>query len=203
MDFSVAKGAVTLPRPADPRAFQKAVAARLSAVFGEKCVEEWPAFTEENRHYAPRLDIAVGPFSTTPGVRLVDDYDRLADHHHDLLRSLWECHASNIQRVPDVDPPLTFEDAAGANPNARCFLAIEIENAVSRKHLMGGIINAVALGRFAVIIGWNDKMLRALIQARRYLRALTTVDKPTVRVGNAFILSPDQLVQVLDEANGR
>ncbi|WP_339218583.1 hypothetical protein [Paenibacillus sp. FSL W7-1332] len=43
-------------------------------------------------------------------------------------------------------------------------MAIEIEHLVSRKHLMGGAINASALGRFGVVIPWSEEKLRAFIK---------------------------------------
>lgn len=91
--------------------------------------------------------------------------------------------------------PTTLDEALGANGNARCFLAIEIENKVSRKHLLGGMINAAALGHLGIYVGWSDVMVRAMLRARRYLHFLQSVGKPTMPVGNLLVLSREQAVE--------
>lgn len=40
-----------------------------------------------------------------------------------------------------------FEDMIYMNHNARCFMAIEIENFVSHKHIMGGAIKCISTGQ--------------------------------------------------------
>jgi hypothetical protein len=169
----------------------------LDARFGCDCVVEWASFTGYPKQYSPRLDLAVGPFSTVPGERLVNDYHRLAREHRGFLENLWECHAQNEadlnawneQCAPDLD------SALAANRNARCFLAIEIENQVSRKHLMGGALNAVALGHLGIIIGWTEDKVRAMFRARNYLQFLERVEKPTIAMGNLLILSREQALR--------
>ena len=38
------------------------------------------------------------------------------------------------------------------NSNARCFLAIEIENQTDRKHLMGSSLNSSIMGKIGIVI---------------------------------------------------
>lgn len=79
------------------------------------------------------------------------------------------------------------------NRNARCFLAIEIENKVSRKHLMGGAINAAAPGRAGLAVGWSDQMVRAFVKLRAYLLYLARVGKNTFDPFNLLIVNRIQL----------
>ncbi len=45
-----------------------------------------------------------------------------------------------------------LEEKLYMNFNARYFLSIEIENQLTQKHLIGGIVNASALGRLEILI---------------------------------------------------
>jgi hypothetical protein len=166
----------------------------LTARFGSECVKEWSAFARTTDRYSPRLDIAVGPFSTEAGARRTAAYRSLAQTHRRFLEQLWGYHSENERQHNASSSRATpdLESALDANRNARCFLAIEIENEVSRKHLMGGIINAVSLGHLGVAIGWNEGKVHAMFRARAYLYFLESVDKPTMRVANLLILSRDQ-----------
>lgn len=168
---------------------------KLSQRFGDACVEEWPAFTGAGRPYSPRLDIAVGPFAVEE-LKFGSKYDRLQIHHRAFLKTLWRYHEQNLVKY-NGGMAVPFDHAIGANHNARCFLAIEIENAVSRKHLMGGAVNATALGRLGIIVGWTDEKVKALVQLWRYLNYLGTHEKPTFPLANLFILSRGQLLRSL------
>ncbi|MGO9270137.1 MAG: hypothetical protein ACLQOO_07770 [Terriglobia bacterium] len=137
--------------------------------------------------YSPRLDIAVGP-------RPNGDFDALAQTHDGLLRRLYDYHRANVLGNPmpnDLVP--SFEEVLGKNHYARCFLGIEIENSVSRKHLMGGAINAAALGRIGIAVGWTAEKVKALVKLRSYLLFLASVGKNTFDPANLLILSKDQL----------
>lgn len=179
------------------RSYQKRWLRGLKQEFGPECVTEWAAFSRTLDRYSPRLDLAVGPFSTTPGGLLTQDFARLCGEHDEFLRALWSFHSENETRFGAQSPQsiLNLQFALNSNHNARCFLAIEIENAVSRKHLMGGIMNAVALGHLGIVIGWTEEKLRATFRARAYLHFLEAVDKPTMLVQNLLILSRAQADQ--------
>ena len=178
----------------DLRTHQKRWLRGLSERFDSHCVIEWAAFSRGDDRYSPRLDLAVGPFSTTPGQRQTDEYARLQRRQYAFPNRLWAFHLANERRLRplDVQAVSLLKFALNGNPNARCFLAIEIENAVSRKHLMGGIMNAVALGHLAVVVGWTEDKLRARFRARAYLHFLESVDKPTLVARNLLILSRAQ-----------
>jgi hypothetical protein len=75
-------------------------------------------------------------------------------------------------------------------------LALEIENAVTRKHLLGGVVNACALGRLGILVAWTDPMLRAAFGTRKYLAFLGGVGKPSVNISNLLVLSREQTLTV-------
>jgi hypothetical protein len=175
------------------RAFQRAVRQALAVRFAPvPVVEEWMAFPRNSGHYGPVLDVAVGPFAYGD-LRLGLQYDQLAREHSALLARLWDASVETIQQYDPSGMPSSFDEALAGNPNARCFLAIEIEHRVSRKHLMGGALNASALGRLALLVGWTPDKVAALVRLRRYLGYLSAVGKPSVVVPNLLILSPAQL----------
>lgn len=171
---------------------QKKLLSRLAERFGENCVREWAAFSGLGRHYSPRLDLAVGPFAVDD-LHLRDRYDELALRHRKFLSQLWMHHRENVLRYGGVTVT-ALDTALRVNWNARCFLAIEIENKVSRKHLMGGAVNAAALGRLGIVVGWTEDKVRALVQVRQYLAFLGSVGKPTIIVENLLILTREQVL---------
>ena len=102
---------------------------------------EWPAFSGYQRKlYSPRVDIAVGPFSVD-GTN-VAIYDRMVQGWSDTI-GIWYTHfvnnwngyyENNWEAIPYVID-VNREFVTHSNRNARCFIAIEIENQSSKKHL--------------------------------------------------------------------
>ena len=78
------------------------------------------------------------------------------------------------------------------NSNARCLMAIEIENEVSRKHLVGSLINAADLGRIGIIVARTPEKLRAFFNLSKYLLFLRSAEKPTFDTNNFLILNKEQ-----------
>ncbi len=179
------------------REYQAQLQEKLSAIFPALPVEiEWAAMTDERALYSPRLDAAVGPFATQ---RIyIDEYDELVHEYEPLLNSLFEAHRRNLREHDQPDDHFAFNRLCTRNQNARCFLAIEIENAVSRKHLMGGAINAAALGRIGLAVAWNREKLRAFVRMRSYLLFLAEVGKNTFDPSNLLLLSKEQVMEALD-----
>jgi len=158
--------------------------------------------------YSPRLDIAVGPFSLADGVRLINEYDELFDAKIEFISILVRTHLSNLSLITaktsnemqQIRFNKKIDDLRHFNFNSRCFLSIEIENAVTRKHLMGGAINASVLGRIAIAVGYTDEMHNAFLNLYRYFSFLQNVDKPTFRTNNLLIISSTQLENICNEA---
>lgn len=177
--------------------YQRQLAPKLGALFGVPCEIEWPAMRPEGGMYSPRLDIAVGPFAVGDSY-CVPTFDRLVRQHERFLKYLYQFHLANLAEDTGLNRALHFERVVSKNSNARCFLAIEIENRVSRKHLMGGAINAAALGRIGIAVGWTTQIVRALVRLRSYLLFLAGVGKNTFDPANLLILGKDQLEGALD-----
>ncbi|WP_139799034.1 hypothetical protein [Andreprevotia lacus] len=170
---------------------------KLSLIFQPDEVEiEWAAMADERTLYSPRLDTAVGPFATHK--IYIDEYDQLIRAHQPLLLQLFNMHRANLRAHNQPDDHFDFERLCTRNLNARCFLAFEIENNVSRKHLMGGAINAAALGRIGLAIAWNQEKLRAFIRMRSYLLFLAQVGKNTFDPSNLLILSKEQVMEAIN-----
>lgn len=162
---------------------------------------EWRAVKEIKGIYVPRVDIAVGPFATKQGVSMEYEYDLLTSKSTALLNLLLTHHNNNVQDYLQTDEQilnkeLMLRNIASLqyrNRNARCFLAIEIENKVSRKHLLGGAVNASALGRIGIVVGWTESKVNALVRLLAYWNYLGSVEKNTFVASNLLLLSRDQL----------
>jgi hypothetical protein len=178
--------------------FQATIAPRLSRLHGgAETRTEWAAMSGL-RFYSPRLDIAVGPFATG-NLRFGDKFDELLRRHGHFVRHLCELSDQNVDAFAEQGPKFPFERVTHHNWNARCLLAIEIENEVSRKHLMGGAINAAALGRVGIAVGWTSDKVRAFVKLRTYLLYLGSVGKNTFQPINLLVLSAEQLADAVDK----
>lgn len=181
------------------RTFQRRLHQRLETLFrGIEARMEWAAMATQPGVYSPRLDNAVGPFATEDR-KYGERYDEMVEQYSTFLRGLHDRHIKNSQTLVVPMPQVAFESLCSFNYNSRCFLGIEIENEVSRKHLMGGAINAAALGRFGIVIGWTPDKVRALLNLVRYLQFLGEVGKNTFRPHNLWVLSPQQFWEAITE----
>ncbi len=159
---------------------------------------EWKAFSFHERVYSPRLDIAVGPFSINDGVQKDMEYDMLMEHNRSFIEKLIEYNNKNSIKYNDIGiSTCTFSNLNAFNPNSRCWLAIEIENSVSRKHLLGGTVNACALGRVGICIGWTEDKVKAFVRLQSYWRKLSSFRKNSFLTDNLIILDKDQFISSL------
>lgn len=165
--------------------------------------QEWRSIANIKGLYCPKIDIAVGPFAA--GRTYEGEYDMLLQHSHPMVEQLIAFTRENFQEYYSIDDPdvLPYPHISEIrlrdfNRNARCFLAVEIENKVSRKHLLGGAVNASALGRIGVVIGWTDDKVRALVRLLAYWQFLHSVGKNTYRTDNLFIVSLEQFRQAVE-----
>jgi hypothetical protein len=182
--------------PISLRAYQTLVTNQLQQLYREVDVtEEWAAMSGEPGVYSPRLDIAVGPFATSR--TYMEEYDHLMQASRLFIETILAMHRQNVGNDFE-ERLLTFEQIQNKNRNSRCLLGIEIENQVSRKHLMGGAINAAALSRIGIGVAWNMRGLRAFVNLRKYLKFLAHVEKNTFDTTNLLILGSDQLLQALN-----
>ena len=182
--------------------YQNFVTDKLTDLFPDLSVrKEWPACERSLGVYAPRVDIAIGPFSITPGETRIFEYDNLVEDHriNAFLRSLYEIHLGNVRNELSQEiSPSSFNDLIFKNQNARCFIAFEIENTSTKKHIMGSIVNAASLGRIGIGIAYNDSVLRTFIRILAYLSLLKRVGKNTYDTTNFLIVTKEQFLTILE-----
>lgn len=136
--------------------------------------------------YAPRLDVAIGPFNPT-----------FQNRHNDA------------QAIHQAEGPIIRvlrAAIAGQNPhfyentNPRCVVGIEVEHDTSSKHILGGITNVSMLGRLGVVIGTPEN-LDKIRRIHAYVRKLKEVEKaPLDMFGNVGCFGVEEFLQVLDLA---
>jgi hypothetical protein len=189
-----------------PSEYQKQIAQDLSRVYlpPTPIEVEWRAIANIRGLYSPRIDVAVGPFSVVRGGNCIAEYDELMDSSRDFIEQILEYHHANVTTYRANDEQLNqalhfsnFDELKNINENARCLLAIEIENKVSRKHLLGGAVNAAALGRLGIVVGWTENKVKALVKLQTYWDFLGSVGKNTFNTRNLVILSPQQLSKAI------
>jgi len=185
--------------------YQEYVSTLLELNLDSQTVPEWR--TSLNRdYYSPVLDVAVGPFSIRDGENHILDYTELFERNIDFISKLVRTHFGNLSLISDKcnveemqeQVRLKVEDLSSFNLNSRCFIAVEIENSVSRKHLMGGAINASVLGRIAIVSGYSDEKHNAFLKLYRYFMFLQSVGKPTFKTNNLLIVSASQLLEICE-----
>lgn len=173
--------------------YQELIKNELSRIFKDTYVEsEWKSDIHPSI-YSPRLDIAVGPFAKVTKKGYM--YDEMINDIKikSFLRKLIHSHNQNISNGNYSETLYSdVEKLKYTNHNARCFISLEIENKVSRKHLLGGAINACALGRIAVVMPWTDEKLRAFLRMIEYFKFLREADKNTFNLDNLLLVTKEQ-----------
>jgi hypothetical protein len=178
--------------------YQSEIAKKLSEIFtGLEIKKEWTADVSQFNLYSPRLDIAIGPFAIAEG--MINQYETLQIKYVTFIRGLIDIHNSNLKNIYDDYNIRDMITSQHTNYNPRCFIAIEIENSVSRKHLIGGAINASALGRFGLFIAFNEEKFNAMKKLEGYFNFLSDAKKNTFNTNNLFILSKEQFSDYLDQ----
>ena len=182
-----------------PKEYQIELKEKLQRIYPAQRVEtEWTSIKKKDgledvygKVYCPRVDVAVGPFATQ--ARFSEEYNNLQNESEHFIEKLIEKHNENLIHFGLEIKTDLFDRLKYFNRNARCFLCIEIENKVSRKHLVGGLVNASALGRVGVLIPWTPEKLKAFVKLRNYLMFLGKVGKNTFKTENVLILTKEQL----------
>ena len=62
---------------------------------------------------------------------------------------------------------------------------------------MGGAINAAALGRLGIAVGWTREKVKAFVKLRSYLLFLASVGKNTFHPYNLLVLSKEQVLDAV------
>jgi len=150
--------------------------------------------------YSPEPDIAVGPFATGDK-HFEGEYDEMALHSRMFIEGCISKHKVNAKNVgftiafPSFG---SFYGSTAVNSNARCFIAMEIERTgTSRKHKLGSTVNAIALGRIGILLGFDNASTRIFLRALKYLDFLNTVKKLNIDFRNGLVLSKEQFEEVI------
>lgn len=177
--------------------YQARIKEALERLYQHVPVEsEWYPFKGEERNmYWPVVDVAVGPFATQR--RYGPRYTELMEQSRPFIQSLIDVHNGNVAHLGGN--PTEFHTLMEFNENARCLLCIELEESGSRKHCLGNLVNASALGRIGLLLARTEKVLRIFVSQRAYLRFLAQVDKNTFQTANALILTTEQFDACLRE----
>jgi hypothetical protein len=186
--------------------FQEEIRDLLEDKLQQDAVTEWRSKMGQGL-YAPRVDVAVGPFAIAAGEHREQEHSHLLYQNIALFRQLTAFHLENLnvitqetaQHDREVQINEKMDKLLQTNQNARCFLAIEIENKVSRKHLMGGAVNGSVLGKIGIAVGFTDKMHRCFLNLYRYFDFCRQVEKPTFNSANLLIVSKEQLMDALSQ----
>jgi hypothetical protein len=124
--------------------------------------------------YSPRVDIAVGPFSLSPGHAGID-FDQIP-----APISNW------------------FEDLK-PNLNPRCLIAVEVVYSGSAKHVLGDILNSSVLGLYGLVICTSATQPRVR-RNLAYLQALTNVGKTPPLFQNVRVMTTTEFDIALGES---
>ncbi|HEY2233055.1 MAG TPA: hypothetical protein VGK01_06210 [Candidatus Angelobacter sp.] len=173
-------------------AYQARAKAALDRLYQEVAVQWYPFRGEGRDMYAPRVDIAVGPFAIER--RYIDEYTDLMRATRSFIENLIEQHNHNAR---GIGQPLEFDDVLHFNDNARCLIAIEIEEWGGRKHCLGNLVNASSLGRIGILVARTPTVLRTFLRQRTFFQFLEDVGKNTFKTANALVLSEAQFDECL------
>jgi len=172
--------------------YQNKVAKILYAIFGEKLVKtEWDSvkydshFANHKLVYAPRIDIAVGPFNSYKDLDIGIDKAELMQSHpftKELINRVFK-HRETMDKI--------------WNSISRCYLAIEIEFSGSSKHILGSIINASVSGSIAIIITSNNHF-KKVNRISKYLMRLEGLERLEINtLRNLIIFKENEFLEFL------
>lgn len=164
----------------------------LKKAFGSDLVQqEWPIWKgasddwAKKMTYAPRLDIAVGPFNLTSENKEHDIQKILAKSQHSLIKKI-------IDEASRQNP-----DNFILNKNPRCLLAIEIEFSGSSKHVLGDYTNASMIGLIGIVIS-SPKTQSKIARVGQYARKLQNLEKgPTGLFSNTVHFQDQEFINII------
>lgn len=178
--------------------FTKLLLGEFRDIFSKDLViPEWNASKNSEddfnnkEYYAPRVDIAIGPFNIN---RELDEnntnFNSLVDKHISLLKKLYD-----ISHLSENHEYINFQDFISTlNPNPRCFISIEIENTRDAKRSLGDIANASVMGKVGIVVPLGDEKYRLFYKIKKYFHYLERVGKLEGNFRNILIIEGSKLL---------
>ena len=167
--------------------YQNLVAGLLKKIFPNNEVKkEWDSVSFDKKRgdhkdiYAPRIDVAVGPFNTRSNIK----------HNVDHTAIMKNCLL--VQRL-NQQYDIVWNDLS------KCFLAIEIVFSGSSKHVMGDFLNATSIGAVGIIVSRGERHSKAS-RIRKYLSQLEDnkrLDKRSLR--NLMVFNDSSFINFLED----
>jgi len=155
------------------------------------------------RNYSPIIDISVGPFAETPGTHLHNEFDQLVTYSGGFIDRILTEFRQNYRHFgegffdfEERNIPASHREFlstnTGANWNARCYIAIEVEDSGDTKHLLGDLVNVGISGRIGIAIGFNGDKFKAFMRQLDYLAYTIEAHKTKFNSRNIMVLEADQ-----------
>jgi hypothetical protein len=147
-------------------------------------------------YYAPRVDIAIGPFNTNRDLgRNNIRFNSLIQENTPLLQKLYE-----LSHLGEGHEYISFRDfISRLNLNPRCFIAIEIENTKDAKRSIGDIVNASVMGKVGIVIPIGEDKYRLFYKIKKYFHYLEQVGKLEGNFRNVLIIEGNKLLDAFPD----
>lgn len=174
------------------RKYQNQLETNLRSIFGNEPVKtEWdsvqydPHIDNHQRVYAPRHDIAVGPFNSYWDLDIgVDNTKQMQSHS--FTKRLYRDFLKDRESLKKL-----------WNSISRCYLAIEIEFSGSSKQMLGSVVNASVSGSIGIVIVKKTDTDKA-IRICNYLMRLEDFGKLKMKMlRNLIIFEEDEFLKWL------
>lgn len=167
--------------------YQDIVVDLLKQIFPKNEVKrEWDSVYFDNHRgnhktiYAPRIDVAVGPFNSSSNLR--SNRDNTVVMKNSLL----------VERLNERYDIIW-------NNSSRCFLAIEVAFSGSSKHIMGDFLNATSTGGIGIVVSGSKsyKKVRRMLNYFKRLEEFKRMERRSMM--NLMLFRDVDFLQFLEE----
>lgn len=136
--------------------------------------------TSHKKIYAPRTDVAIGPFNVHNNIKYINDQTSVMKDSL-LVKRLNERY------------DIVWNDLYN------CFLAIEVSFSGSSKHIMGDFLNATSIGAVGIIVSRGDSYKKAdrILQYLKKLEENKRIEKRLLR--NLMLFDCVDFIQFLED----
>ena len=142
--------------------------------------------------YAPRIDIAIGPFNI----------DFNSDNLYKMKCEYKKYDKLFLRGVISKGSVLSDEDEIVCNQNPRCTVAIEIANHSEIKRIISDIFNASVIGKIGIFVHDNDKKSETashrLLNYFKLLQYNRKVDDKILK--NVVFIKSEDMISTLKES---